>query len=277
MDNTNEDVKTAQRIIEGSKLNINKNKSFHNDSFIYKFSNENISNYFKYLLNKQNILEVISSGDQILNSVLGNSFNIDGFDISRFPRYFLSLKIAAIKTISKDDYTNLFIEDNNSDNDYYDDLYDLIKKELDEKDKLFWNYLFNFYDWTDIYNSNLFSTEPYNKQKVIENNPYLQTDNYLKLRDKLNKLNLNIYINDISNLIKTLSKKYDLVNLSNIIYYKDLKEYYELLKNINLQDNGLILTYIYKLSVSKKENFQNNNLHFEQFENSDSGVLIYRK
>ena len=89
MTDINEEIRIAQKII--SKNEYNNKSNFHRNSFIYKFTNENVNIFYNYINNKEKVLEVISSGDQILNSILGNTYNIDAFDISIFPKHLLFL------------------------------------------------------------------------------------------------------------------------------------------------------------------------------------------
>lgn len=278
---TNDDIKYAQKILERTATNIDMKNSFHKNSFVYKFSNENIAGYFQYLLDRKTSLQVISSGDQILNSALAGNYNIDGFDISTFPKYFLNLKIAAVKAIEKSDFTKFFIDDTTTDGEYYDDLYSLISKELDKDSKRFWDSLFNFYDWYEIYNSELFSKEPFNRKTVIEHNKYLQDDNYLKLRNKLNYLNLSTYNNDIIELVQKLKKKYNLINLSNIIYYINSNKYKEILDNIDLTEDGACISYIYSISDELEKGINSlsssNNIYLDNIKDSNSKILIYKK
>ena len=89
-------LELAQLIVRGSFINFNYKEAYSKTSSIYKFSNENISAYFNHLQNKENVLSVIGSGNQILNTILGGTRNIDCFDISIFPEYYLQLQIASI-------------------------------------------------------------------------------------------------------------------------------------------------------------------------------------
>ena len=271
------DIKYAQKIIEGHGLKLDFKQPFHNNSFIYKTSNENISDYFNYLENKNKTLEVIGSGDQILNSILGNSFNIDAFDISTFPKYFLNLKIAAIKSLSKDDFIKFFIEEVFDNSELYDDLYNIIKNNLNGIDRIFWDKLFDFYDWNEIYNSMLFSSEPYNEEQVIKRNKYLQENNYNELQKKIDERNLKIYTGNIFELITKLYDNYDLVNMSNIINYMDCSEYIELLRKIPLSDDGLILTYLHNSMYEYKTKIKNSNIEFQNLSNDVNGLMIYKK
>lgn len=104
-----EDIITAQKIVSCSFNNMNK-ENYHGNSFIYRFTNEKINEYQKYLENRKKVLTVTASGDQILNSVLAGTKEIDSYDISRFPRYFFELKKAAILSLSKEEYLQFFVE-----------------------------------------------------------------------------------------------------------------------------------------------------------------------
>ena len=97
----------AQALVRGTKSNLKK-ECFHEYSFIYKKSNEQLEYITQYFKNKEKILCVIGSGDQILNSMLFKPSLIVGFDISVYPHLFLKLKMAAIQSLSRDEFVNFF-------------------------------------------------------------------------------------------------------------------------------------------------------------------------
>ena len=92
-----EDIISAQKIVSVTVSNFGGSDNFHNTSAVYKVTNERMKDYQKYLKNRKRILSVIASGDQILNSVLDGTREVDAFDISDYPKYFMYLKIAGIK------------------------------------------------------------------------------------------------------------------------------------------------------------------------------------
>ena len=51
-------------------------------------ANEDVSIYKDYLKNSRRILSVISSGDQIIESITSEKKIIDCFDISKYPKYY---------------------------------------------------------------------------------------------------------------------------------------------------------------------------------------------
>lgn len=268
----NDDIEIAQQLVSG-RLNKLGHKFFHDSSIIYCSSTENVSIYWNLLQNREKILSVISSGDQILNTILAGNLNIDGFDISRFPKYFLELKRAAIISLSLDEYIKFFFDCSYLDDD--DELYDMYIKfrgNLDQEYRCFWDSLFGFFDVYEVFGSNLFSTMQLKIEKIIEFNPYLQKNNYQELKGLIEKANLDYYQGDIKKL--ELPNKYDLINLSNIINYEI--NYKEILERLPLKDGGIALTYLYSLSDDIIENFQD--CIFETPQKVDNGhIMIYKK
>ena len=272
-----DDIVAAQKIVSGSEYNFGEKTFFHNTSAIYKISNERTQDYYSYLIGRNKVLSVIGSGDQILNLILEGTKEIDAFDISSFPKYFLYLKIAAIKALSKEEYIDFFYEVTQR-SEIYDDMYDRISFYLDDEMSEFWDSLFNFFDWQDIYNSTLFSSEPYTAANAINQNKFLQCEAaYEELRNNLDSTVINTYVGDIFNLSCNIDGTYDLVYLSNIVYYNNPDEYREMLGDFKLTDNGITLTYLYKINESVKNCFNKNNMEFRQFNNSDAGVMISHK
>lgn len=272
-----EDIVAAQRIVSGSDFNFGDKDFFHTTSAIYKISNERIQDYYSYLIGRDKVLSVIGSGDQILNLILEGTKEIDAFDISSFPKYFLYLKIAAVKALSKEEYIDFFYDANNRD-EVYDDMYDRISFYLDDEISEFWDSLFNFFDWKEIYNSTLFSSEPYIASNAINQNKFLQCDAaYETLRESLNNVVINMYVGDIFNLSCRIDGSYDLVYLSNIVYYNNPGKYKEMLSYFKLTDNGITLTYLYRINEAVKDCFDKSNMEVKQFDNSESGVMISYK
>ena len=266
------DIALAQKLVENNYINHNKD-IYNNDSFIFITTNEKIKFYMKYLKDREKVLSVISSGDQILNTILEGSMNIDAFDISRFPKYLLELKKSAILNIELEDYIDMFFNVNSNHNDYYDDIYYSIRKDLNTSIITFWDSLMGFYDWSDILDSRLFSSQTVSLKSTIDNNPYLDKDNYMILKNKLRNATINYYTGDIKDISRKLNNEYDLINLSSIIYY--VKNYKDILNNLSLSDNGIALTYLY--SVEKEFINYYDNCIFDKFDNSNEGVMIYKK
>ena len=262
----------AQSIVRGNYSNLNGKNTFHSESFIYKKTNEKLNEFIDLLLNKDKVLSVIGSGDQILNTLLTKPSKIDAFDISVFPKFFLKLKIASIKSLSRDEYIKFFFSTTETFLDeYYDDLYfDKIGKELDIEAEDFWTYLFQYNDWYDIYNSTLFSSESVFEEQAIIQNKYLDNDEYYKLRDILQNVQIN-YIE--SNLLDLkINDTYDLIYLSNILEYVKKSAYFDKIDELSVKNKGIIISYIFG-EIDKAIKMFNGDFDYREFDGG-SGVII---
>ena len=262
----------AQSIVRGNYSNLNGKNTFHSESFIYKKTNEKLNEFIDLLLNKDKVLSVIGSGDQILNTLLTKPSKIDAFDISAFPKFFLKLKIASIKSLSRDEYIKFFFSTTETFLDeYYDDLYfDKIRKKLDDESEDFWTYLFQYNDWYDIYNSTLFSSESVFEEQAIIQNKYLDNNEYYKLRDILQNVQIN-YIE--SNLLDLkINDTYDLIYLSNILEYVKKSAYFDKIDELSVKNKGIIISYIFG-EIDKAIKMFNGDFDYREFDGG-SGVII---
>lgn len=289
--NVYDDLEIAQNIMEGSIHNFG-NSYYGDSSCIYKVSNEKISSipYVESIKDRDDVLSVIASGDQILNSILYNCKNIDGYDISRFPKYFLLLKIAGILSLNREEFIKFFISSDNYKDVFNEEVYLKLRDNLDSNSLVFWDGLFDYYDGHEIYNSTLFSSQPYSKKMQVQNNPYLDEKNFNILKSKIGDARINFLEGNIFYLISNLSKKYDLINLSSIIYYlrdtykeSPLLEYLKFLDRLPLKEEGVAITYLYDVLKECKfmvDFFANNNIYTEEFifdESRSDGILRYKK
>lgn len=71
------DIEKAQKIVSiNNSSNLVSNTPYHENSFIYRTTNEQIDKYQSYLKNRENILSIIASGNQILDTIYeGNKNN----------------------------------------------------------------------------------------------------------------------------------------------------------------------------------------------------------
>lgn len=268
-----DDIVIAQKIVSNRYRNIKKD-IYHDVSFIFATTNEKINLYSSFYQNKSRILSVIGSGDQILNMILSGCQQIDGFDISRFPKYFLELKKAAILSLSRKDYISFFFDIDCHKNELYDDMYFEIRNYLKQEDRNFWDGLINFFDWSEINESTLFSSQTIVLDKIIEYNPYLQKENYLKLKKLILNIKSQYYTGNIQELSSGFSYQYDFIHLSSIIYY--VNQYKKLLFKLPLIDNGMTLTYLYQVTQELIDEYSECQIiPFDQ-EKMKEGVMIYK-
>lgn len=273
-------LEIAQRIVRGTYDNVSHEFCFFEVSGIYKFTNECITAYFNHLQNKEELLSVISSGNHILNAILGGSRKIDGFDISIFPEYYLFLQLAAVLTLSKKEYFEYFLSDDREVV-FSDEYYDRVREKLPCKYKEFWDGLYNFNDGFEIYDSYLFRTDLYMKNNVISNNPFLQEDNYEKLRRILQYENVRINTM-VADIVHTkFDKEYDLILLSNILAYHfkidEMDKYFAYLdSNFKLKENGELIDYDFTPARSEAKKSRLNARSSVEVTDK-SKILVYRK
>lgn len=275
-----EPLELAQLIVRGSYINFNSKVAYGTTSSIYRFTNEDITSYFHHLQNKDKVLTVIGSGGQILNGILAGTKNFDCFDISIFPEYYLNLQIASILALSKEEYLEYYFSEDREIL-FCDDYYDKISGKLRGKYKEFWDTLYMFDDGIDIYNSLLFKYDLCLKKNVLKNNPYLQENNYEKLKLILQKefIKINPVVADITKV--KFQGSYDLINLSNILTYnfKSLNNYIKFLNdNFLLKENGEIINYFFDMDQNIKDKFNNLLSPFGYIEDiGKNKLLVYKK
>lgn len=287
-------VYSGQLFDEMDDLKIN--KVFYD---LYPFTTENISGYLKQLnIEDKEMLTVCASGDHVLNMILKGAKTIDYFDINPFVQKYLNLKIAAIKTLTKEEYLEYFCYNkyptifSNNENAMNIKLYWKISKELDQNTRDFWDRLYLENKGIDIRKSCLFCKDE-NRSIILEKtNDYLTDGGYYKLKDILGdkKIEMNYFNCNIKELHNYLEKRYDYIFLSNIsqylemIYKKNQLVYFRntIMKLDNfLKNNGqIMLSYLYDYS----ENYDycstwaiiyDNALRNKEFENNETYYLYF--
>lgn len=293
MESVKKDVRKALEVMEGDLLTLFE-PAFHSHSTIYSATNEKISSekYKDILRNKEKILSVIGSGDQILNSILFGSKDITGFDISRFTGYYLKLKVAALKSLQYDEYLSFF--SCQSKNRFSKGLYEKTIPYLDSDTEFFWTIIFNYSKDKLVGIPNLFVTV--SSENFKNNNPYLESkDKYDLLKSKMNDIDLNLIYGDIFDLVHILPDKYSLVNLSNIVDYyvneilcenNSIMDIYSkeklisFLRSVPIDENGVILMYSMKDFISRLivKDSTTSEIEFEEYDiNGRHKLILSRK
>lgn len=283
------EIRKAQELVSAKKIvSLDVNSTYK----IYKGTNENINSglYIQSLLNKEKILSVIGSGDQILNSIFLGCKKIDAFDISIFPKHYLKFKMNAVKELNYREFLEFF----HGDNAFNQVLFDRVVSSLDDEEKTFWTSLNQIMSSEQLYNSKLFVEYDQSIQDSIFRNPYLKSPNsYYYLREKLksNRFSITCYDGDIFDLIDKLPGDYDLINLSNICMYADghfltreidyiypYQKYKEFVTNLRVNPDGKILNYIINLDVNVSRVYSEYLFNAAEFHNEEiEGGLNHRK
>ena len=82
---------------------------FSQFNYLYPFTTENINAYLnKFDLKDKSLFTVGSSSDQALNAILCGCNDITLYDVCPFTKVYYYLKMAAIKTLSREEYLKFF-------------------------------------------------------------------------------------------------------------------------------------------------------------------------
>ena len=244
-----EDIETAQKIITTGKREDG--FGFSSVSGIYRGTNEVISakGYKDLITGRERILSIIASGDQILNAILLGSKDIEGFDISRFPQYYLKLKIAAIKALGRDEFLRFFYGGEEVEL-FNRDVYNKIHPFMDSDAQKFWSTIFGQFSNKQILCSPLIKRDKYSERigEVLYKNIYVHEGQYEILKEKIGDITLRLHVANLMNLDTRGMKKFNLVNLSNVMNHVlfnkgDYLQFKHIIESMPLTSDGVVLNY----------------------------------
>ena len=189
-------------------------------SSIYLFTTENIAGYMDELdLTNKKIITVTGSSDHIINAILKGCTDITTFDINPLTKYYMDLKLSAIKELSFKEFLDFMLYDKSFD-------YETIKRlNIDNESKKFWlkELSKNDYDGLKMKHSPIFNLKYFDYQNKIDCNLYLNEKNYDIIKNRLKYVKIKFLRSNLKDL--NLNKKYDYMFLSNISDY--INTFYE--------------------------------------------------
>ena len=259
------DIDIAHRIVTDN--NRWEARGYNLSSGIYRGTNEMISSkeYTSFITNRERILSVIASGDQILNSILLGSNDVEAFDISRFPQYYLKLKIAAVKTLGRDEFLLFFFGEEETQL-FNKSVYDIIRPNLDSYTQQFWDSLFEKFSVQQLINSPLFKRDKCAERidEVLYKNLYVREGQYDILKSKIGNIRLRLHIGNVLDLDTSGMKGFNLINLSNVMNHvtanKNYLPFKHAVESMPLAEDGIVLNY----NIEHRETLSSNGM-FEVF------------
>ena len=219
-------------------------------SSTYLATNENqVSALENFNVKDKDILCVTSSGDFALNVLSLGASKVVTFDLNKFAKYVLALKIATIKTYSNEKLYASFWLSNSPDYLSYNKFLG-IKGNLSKDAFDFWTYVYTFLNNANntLNNTDFFRNTIYNTNTLQERfNLYYRDSYYEQLRRSVFTTKIDSYDLDITK-INTLKSNYqfDVVYLSNIL------QYYATIDGIDSKEK------VYKFLESVKKNLLRN-------------------
>ena len=182
---------------------------------VYAFSNENLDNSLGKLdFDGKSVLTVGSSGDQTLMAILGGATKITLADANPMAKYYVQLKLAAIKNLSQDHF-NFYFEPSNI---FNPKCYAQVSHDLDPESKTFWDSIIMDVDESiriemihnmfHDYSFTPFSVFSYRHNKSV----------YDRLQQQLRNVEIDYQTCDFLDFHK-IDGKYDAILLSNVYDY----------------------------------------------------------
>ncbi len=201
---------------------------------LYSCSTEITEDYLSdFDFKGKRVITVGSSGDQVLTFAFLGSKDITLMDANPLTPFFVNLKIAALKTLTREEFINFFKQD--SDHNFMNmQLYGKIRSELDETTKVFWDKLYD----DEIQDSIFHFYSGVNESSIP---PYLTSDEkYEELRSKIDDVKLSFHNSDISTFHEYAESEYEFIDLSNIYTYVSKEKYWKSVENLyqHLSPNG---------------------------------------
>ena len=222
---------------------------------IYPFTTENISGYMNELdLTNKKVITVTGSSDHIINIILKGCLDITTFDINPLTKYYMDLKLSAIKELSYQEFLDFML--------YYSDKsfdYEIIKKlSMAKESKDFWlNELSkNDNNGLKMKHSGLFNLKYFDFQNKISCNLYINEKSYAIIKNRLGHVKIKFIKSNLKDL--KLNQKYDYMFLSNIsdyinTFYEDssLDNYKNLI--FKFLENVKIIYFAYIYDIESKD------------------------
>ena len=207
---------------------------------LYPFSNEHVTQYLTGLnLKNKNVMVVGSSGDQALSCAFLGAKDVCLIDANPLTKPFFDLKLAALKNLEYSSFLNFF--DLKSENALNKKTFDVLKKDLSIKNRLFWEIVLDKYSFKRLRTIMFQNLKEFNEKNI----PYLLCDDtYNNLKGRVNYVNFDVYSANISKF-HTFSKQknyYSLIMLSNISDYITRAEYKDAVRSLVpfLTDDGVM-------------------------------------
>ena len=220
---------------------------------VYGFTNENVrvfSNYFDF--NDANVLTVLGSGDQYFQAILDGAKNVDVFDINYIAWLHFLLKFTAIRTLSYEEFIQMFIVDNLNNL----AIYGKLKNFLPDEVKYFFDKLISLKrDFSSIKLRNVI----FDNAK-INNIPYFDSKTYYVLQSLLRNQPIPSFYNcDLLNIKSFTKESYDVALISNIYHYLSMNanQYLEFL-NKNVKSSQILALYTWILNDEERDEFLEN-------------------
>lgn len=235
---------------------------------LYVSATEDMTTYYKEFTNTDSFLTIGASGEQVINAINSGAKTIDVYDSNRLCRHALFLRIGAIKALDYQEFIKFYQT-------FSPFLFVKIANHLPPEELMYWGTIYSMFGPTNIKSGEyirdlLFTYKRLDQELVKKINPYLNPQNFDKLKSLIDSVTINYIDSDLYGLPNHIANQsYDVINLSNIYEYLNFnnnttslnaKKYHsfvmtELFPHLN--PNGTILvSYLYAWSKKAHDDFK---------------------
>lgn len=212
--------------------NVNE-KPMSTESPMYVYATEMIGTYYSLLnLKDKSVLTICGAGDHVIDAFHLGAKEVIGFDLNKFSKNMLNIKIAAIKSLNYTEFLTFF-GDEKVNNGLAYNLYQKLSNYLPKETKDFFD---NLYEEFQFDGQKLAASEHFRQRDDLSTNrvsikeiiSYLKTEeDYLSTRKILESKNIKFIhsdLRDISSAKELSGKKFDFINISNTHHYVEKED-----------------------------------------------------
>jgi len=233
---------------------------------MYIYATEMVTSYYQALkVQEKSILTVTGSGDQVIDALFLGAQKVFGFDLNERAGYLAELKMAALKSLTLEEFLDFFGKDMQSATLKYE-LYIKLKALLPVNISSFFDQLYAEFNNNG---TNLAKSEYFRQRGDIGTSPitsingYLENaESYRKISAILNQNNPLMFqagVDDVTERLPDRNTKFDLINLSNVPNYlignlpgaDPVGQFIEIMKKLTrlLNPGGQIFCYSYSAAI----------------------------
>lgn len=272
----NQDIQATQQLMLRNGTNHGLIHSLIGDSpfieqnkyeSLYTSATEDMATYYKEFTTTNSFLTIGASGEQVANAINAGAKTIDVYDSNRLCRHALFLRLAAIQALSLEEFIEYY-------NTFSPFLFVKIADYLSEEELMYWGTLYSMFGKDNLNGGHvleklLFTYKRLDEDLIRKINPYLNPDNFNKLKSLISSVIINYIDSDLYGLPSHITdKSYDVINLSNIyeylnysndVKYKHARKYRnfvlnELMPHLN-QNGTIMVSYLYAWNDALDKDF----------------------
>ena len=188
----------------------------------YLFTTEYIAYYIlRNNFHSKKIACITGSGDFAFNAYMYKAAAIDCVDICPIAGFFAELKMIAIKVFCYETFLQFFGLQSSL-NYFKEALYQKLRQFISRQCRCFFDSLIIQQEESPLLRANIIIDKIKDNSKIVDANPYLSSEeSYISAQESMKEISFHPL--NVESFFKLSTKKYDFINLSNILCYPPYK------------------------------------------------------